>query len=77
MTVENYKAEQAKISKEIEKLKKQALFIQNKQRQSQIASIVRSMKEYSIVPEDLVAVIKVNHPSLNTPTILSDAIPSP
>ena len=77
MTLENYKAEQAKISKEIEKLKKQALSLQNKQRQSQIASIVRYMKEYFITPEELVAKLRDDHSLPNTSTILSDAIPSP
>lgn len=53
MTLENYKSEQAKISKEIERLKKQAVFLQNKMRQEEIASIVQKMKEYNILPKEL------------------------
>lgn len=77
MTFENYKAKQAKISKEIEKLKKQALFLQNKRRQIEIDSIVRDMQEYSIAPDELATAFRENHPRTNTSTILSDAMPSP
>ena len=77
MTLENYRAEQAKISKEIEKLKKQALFLQNKRRQSEIVSIIRNMQEFSIAPDELAAAFRENYPLTNTPTILSDAMPSP
>lgn len=77
MTFENYRAEQAKINKEIEKLKKQALFLQNKRRQIEIDSIVWDMQEYSIAPDELATAFRENYTLTNTPTILSDAIPSP
>ena len=77
MTLENYKAEQAKIRKEIEKLKKQSLSLLNKRRQYEIVSIVKDMQEYGIYPDALAAAFRANHHSTNTPTILSDAMPSP
>ena len=77
MTHENYKAEQAKISKEIERLKKQSLSLLNKRRKSEIISIIRNMQEYGIAPDELADVCRANHHSPNTPTILSDAMPSP
>ncbi len=77
MTFENYRAEQAKINKEIEKLKKQALFLKNKRRQIEVDSIVRDMQKYSIAPDELATAFRENYLLTNTPTILSDAMPSP
>ena len=53
MASQNYTTLQAKIHKEIEKLRKQAQALQSKRRKPVIASIVRSMKEYDITPEEI------------------------
>lgn len=55
MTRQNYATLQAKINKEIEKLRKQAHALQSKSRKPVIMSIVRSMKEYEITPEEIAA----------------------
>lgn len=55
MARQNYATLQAKINKEIERLKKQALTLQSKSRKPVINSIIRSMKEYSITPEEITA----------------------
>lgn len=55
MPRQNYAALQAKIEKEIEKLKKQAQALQNKKRLPVIRSIIKSMKEYDITPEEITA----------------------
>lgn len=51
MARQNYSTLQAKINKEIEKLRKQAQALQSKQRKPVISQIVRSMKEYEISPK--------------------------
>lgn len=55
MTGQNYASQQAKINKEIEKLQKQAQALQSKSRKPVINSIIRSMKEYSITPEEIMS----------------------
>lgn len=55
MPRQSYAVLQAKIEKEIEKLKKQAQALQNKKRQPVIRSIVKSMKEYDITPQEIAA----------------------
>lgn len=55
MARQNYATLQAKINKEIEKLQKQAQTLQSKSRKPVINSIIRSMKEYSITPEEITA----------------------
>ncbi len=55
MTLQNYASQQAKIQKEIERLNKQAQLLQSKQRKPVISSILRSMKEYGITPEEISA----------------------
>ena len=55
MASQNYTTLQAKIQKEIEKLRKQSKVLQSKRRKPVIASIVRSMKEYDITPDEIVA----------------------
>lgn len=55
MTRLNYANQQAKIQKEIERLHKQAQLLQSKQRKPVISSIVRSMKEYGITPDEIAA----------------------
>ena len=54
---QNYAALQAKIQKEIEKLRKQADALQLKKRKPVIMSIVRSMKEFDITPDEIVAAL--------------------
>ena len=55
MSLQNYANQQAKIHKEIERLQKQAELLQSKQRKPVISSIVRSMKEYGITPDEITA----------------------
>ncbi len=53
MTRDSYTALKQKIEKEILKLQKQAQNLQTKRRGPVIASIIRSMREYDITPEDI------------------------
>jgi len=55
MPRESYALQQAKIEKEITKLQKRAEALQNKRRKPVLASIVKSMREYDITPEDIAA----------------------
>jgi DNA-binding protein H-NS len=55
MARENYAAQQAKIEKEIGKLRKRAEVLHNKRRKPIVASIIRSMREYDITPEEIAA----------------------
>jgi DNA-binding protein H-NS len=55
MPRETYSAQQARIEKEIDKLRKKAEALQSKRRKPVVASIVRSMREYNITPEEIVA----------------------
>ena len=55
MARQNYATLQAKINKEIEKLQKQAQVLQTKSRKPVISSLVRTMKEYNISPDELAA----------------------
>lgn len=55
MPRETYAAQQARIEKEIDKLRKKAEALQLKRRKPVIASIVRSMREYDITPEEIAA----------------------
>jgi len=57
MARQNYATLQAKIQKEIEKLRKQAQSLQSKRRKPVIQSIVRSMKEYDITIEEITAAL--------------------
>lgn len=51
----SYASQQAKIEKEISKLQKQAAALQSKRRKPVIASIIKSMREYDITPEEIAA----------------------
>src|SRR5690606_37680999 len=53
MARESYSALQAKIERESNKLQKKAEALQNKRRKPVIASIVASMREYNITPEEI------------------------
>lgn len=55
MTRTTYSVAKTRIEKEITKLQKQMLALQKKQRGPVITSIVRSMREYDISPEDIAA----------------------
>jgi len=55
MVRENYAAQQAKIEKEIGKLRKRAELLHTKRRKPVVASIIRSMREYNITPEEIAA----------------------
>lgn len=55
MPRETYSVQQARIEKEIEKLRKKAEALQVKRRKPVVASIVRSMREYDITPEEIAA----------------------
>lgn len=55
MTRANYSAVKSKIEKEIAKLQKQMQALHTKQRGPVITSILRSMREYDITPEEIAA----------------------
>lgn len=55
MARENYAAQQAKIEKEIGKLRKRAEALHTKRRKPILASIVRTMREYDITPDEIAA----------------------
>lgn len=57
MPRETYAAQQAKIEKEINKLQKRSEALQTRRRKPVIASIVKSMREYNITPEEIVAAL--------------------
>jgi len=57
MARENYATLQAKIEKEITKLQKKAEALHTKRRKPVIASIVNSMRQYSITPEEIIAAL--------------------
>ncbi|PLC55039.1 DNA-binding protein [Pollutimonas nitritireducens] len=53
MVRETYLSAKQKIEKEIQKLQKQAQALQAKQRGPVITSIIRSMRDYEITPEEI------------------------
>lgn len=55
MVRNSFAAKKAKIKKEMEKLQRQIELLESKNRQPVIDSIIKSMKEYEITPEELVA----------------------
>lgn len=63
MTRDTYAALQSKIQKEITRLQKQAEALQKKQRSPVITSIIRSMREYSITPEEITAAYNKRKPA--------------
>ncbi|MBB1597032.1 H-NS family nucleoid-associated regulatory protein [Achromobacter sp. UMC46] len=62
MARETYAALQAKIEKEINKLQKKAEVLQTKRRKPVITSIINSMREYDITPEEIVAAYGTGKP---------------
>src|SRR3546814_14986289 len=62
MPRDTYTALQLKIEKEITKLQKQANALRTKRRVPVIASIVRSMREYDITPEEIAAALNKKLP---------------
>ncbi|MBB1625655.1 H-NS family nucleoid-associated regulatory protein [Achromobacter sp. UMC71] len=63
MARETYAALQAKIEKEINKLQKKAEVLQTKRRKPVIASIITSMREYDITPEEIAAAFGSGKPA--------------
>ncbi|SAI74274.1 DNA-binding protein (histone) [Bordetella ansorpii] len=55
MPRESYATQQAKIEKEITKLQKRAEALLTKRRKPVLASIVKSMRDYDITPEEITA----------------------
>lgn len=55
MTRATYNAQKSRIEKEISKLQKQMESLQAKQRKPVITSIVRTMREYDIAPDEIEA----------------------
>src|SRR5690606_20179260 len=55
MTRDTHSALMQKIEKEIQKLQKQAKALQAKRRGPAMTSIIRSMREYDITPDDIAA----------------------
>lgn len=68
MARETYAALQAKIEKEINKLQKKAEVLQTKRRKPVIASIITSMREYDITPEEIAAAFGAGKPVRATPS---------
>jgi DNA-binding protein H-NS len=66
MARQNYAVMQAKIEKEISRLRKQAETLQIKNRKPIIQSIVKSMKEYGISVEELATVVNKSGASKST-----------
>ena len=66
MARQNYAVMQAKIEKEISRLRKQAETLQIKNRKPIIQTIVKSMKEYGISVEELAAVVNKSGASKST-----------
>ncbi|EHK65152.1 H-NS family nucleoid-associated regulatory protein [Achromobacter arsenitoxydans] len=63
MARESYAALQAKIEKEINKLQKKAEVLQTKRRKPVINSIITSMREYDITPEEIAAAYGAGKPA--------------
>jgi DNA-binding protein H-NS len=63
MARESYAALQAKIEKEINKLQKKSEVLQNRRRKPVISSIVASMREYGIAPDEIAAAFGSGKPS--------------
>ncbi|WP_313624475.1 H-NS histone family protein [Achromobacter sp.] len=63
MARETYAALQAKIEKEINKLQKKAEVLQTKRRKPVITSIINSMREYDITPEEIIAAFGAGKPA--------------
>ncbi|WP_286892875.1 H-NS histone family protein [Achromobacter sp. UBA2119] len=63
MARETYAALQAKIEKEINKLQKKAEVLQTKRRKPVITSIITSMREYDITPEEIIAAYGAGKPA--------------
>ena len=55
MPRQTYAAEQARIEKEISKLQKKRDALQTRQRKPILDSIVKSMRQYNLTPEDIAA----------------------
>lgn len=55
MARESYSALQAKIDKEIQRLRKKQEALQARQRQPRIEAIVKQMQEYGITPQEIAA----------------------
>jgi len=73
MTNQNYVAMQAKIEKEINRLRKQSEALQVKNRKPIIQSIVKSMKEYGISINELSAVLNKNSRTKERPVSVAKA----
>ncbi|WAI82622.1 MULTISPECIES: H-NS histone family protein [Achromobacter] len=67
MARETYAALQAKIEKEINKLQKKAEVLQTKRRKPVISSIITSMREYDITPEEIIAAYGSGKPARVAP----------
>lgn len=63
MARETYAALQAKIEKEINKLQKKAEVLQTKRRKPVITSIITSMREYDITPDEIIAAYGAGKPA--------------
>lgn len=63
MARESYASLQAKIEKEISKLQKKAEVLQTKRRKPVITSMVASMRQYDITPEEITAAFNASKPA--------------
>ncbi|NYT57320.1 H-NS histone family protein [Alcaligenaceae bacterium] len=76
MTRDTYSALKQKIEKEILKLQKQAQALQAKQRGPVVTSIIRSMREYDITPEDIAAAYKPKTKSTRAGSVKKASAPA-
>jgi len=63
MAVESYAKQQAKIEKEIDKLKKKADALMARKRKPALQAILRDMREYGLTPDDIVTAFKKGAPA--------------
>ena len=75
MTRDTYSSLKLKIEKEIAKLQRQARTLQFKQRTPVISSIIRSMREYDITPEEITNAFNKKSIKTAAPKSISAAAP--
>ncbi|WP_144634839.1 H-NS family nucleoid-associated regulatory protein [Bordetella genomosp. 13] len=68
MPRESYATQQAKIEKEINKLQKRAEVLLTKRRKPVLASIVKSMRDYDITPEEIATAFGAAKPAARAPS---------
>lgn len=75
MTRPTYNAQKSRIEKEITRLQKQMQSLQAKQRKPVIGSILRTMREYDITPEEIEAAYSSRKSAARKPATAGKAAP--